>query len=313
MNEVGVYIFCGFLEAGKTTFISGALHSAELDTGEKTALLIFEEGEEEYDEKSLKNTTVFHFGKEDMTLEKFNKICEEYQFERVFIEYNGMWELGDLFDVIPDNWVICQIMAILDCNNILNFNQNMRQLVFDKLQFSDMIVFNRYKSGSDKNPFHKLVRSVSRNNEIIYENERKQIEADDIVDPLPFDMNAPVIDIEDRDYAYFYRELTENLDAFKGKTVRFLCVTAYDKSLGASTLIVGRHIMTCCEADTKYCALVCEHNATRTFKTNEWFRITAKICITEHKAYGGEGPVLLAFKFEPAEEPAPEDIITTFY
>lgn len=313
MREVGVYIFCGFLEAGKTSFISNALASDELDTGEKTALFVFEDGEEEYEEAKLKNTDVFHLDKNSLTLAKMTKTERDGDYTRIFVEYNGMWELGDFLDVMPENWVVCQIMAIFDCTNILIYNANMRQQVFDKIQYADLIVFNRYKSGEDKMPYHKLVRGISRNNDIIYENERKEIERDDIEDPLPFDVNAPVIEIEDRDYAYFYRELTENMRAYHGKTVRFLCVTAYDRSLGKSTVVVGRHIMTCCEADTKYCGLVCEHNGSRSFTTGEWYYLTAKICVAKHKVYGGEGPVLLGLKFEKASEPEPEDVVTTFY
>ncbi len=312
-HEVGVYFFCGFLEAGKTTFISNALKSEELDTGENTALLVFEDGEVEYDEKAMKSVTVYRLEKTALTVERLSAIEKEGDFTRVFVEYNGMWEVGDFLDALPDNWVICQLMTIFDCTTVQIFNANLRQLVFDKIQYADLIVFNRYKTGEDKTPYHKIVRGISRNNEIIYENEQGFIERDDIVDPLPFDVNAPIIEIADRDYAYFYRELTENMQSFHGKTVRFLCVTAYDRSLGKSTVVVGRHIMTCCEADTKYCGLVCEHNGSRIFSTGEWYILTAKICVTKHKVYGGVGPVLLAMKFEKAAEPAPEDVLTTFY
>ena len=312
-TEVGVYLFCGFLEAGKTSFIQGALSGEELATGERTALLVFEEGEEEYDEKKLRDVDVYHLGKDALCLDGLTAIREKKDYERIFVEYNGMWDIGDFFDALPDNWYICQIMTIFDCTTVLTYNANMRQQVFDKIQYADLIVFNRYKSGEDKMPYHKLVRGISRNNEIIYENEEKRVEADDIVDPLPFDMNAPIVQIEDRDYAYFYREISEDMKKFHGKTVRFLCVTAYEKSLGKTTVIVGRHVMTCCEADTKYCPLVCETNGQRTFTTGEWYYLTAKVCVSKHKVYGGEGPVLLALKFEKAKEPKPEDVVATFY
>lgn len=313
-HEVGVYLFCGFLDAGKTTFLKSALKGDDMDTGEKTALLVFEEGEEEFDEDVKKHADIFYLEKKDLTVQKLKYIEQQGDYVRFFVEYNGMWELGDFFDALPDNWMICQLMTIFDCTTVLSYNANMRQQVFDKIQYADLIVFNRYKSGEDKMPYHKLVRGISRNNEIIYENEHRTVEQDDIVDPLPFDMDAPIINVEDRDYAYFYRELVENMKAFHGKTVRFLCVTAYDKSLGKTTLIVGRHIMTCCEADTKYSALVCEHNGSRVFSTGEWYYLTAKVCVTKHKAYQNDvGPVLLALKFEKAAEPKPEDIVVTFY
>ncbi len=44
---------------------------------------------------------------------------------------------------------------------------------------------------------------------------------DDIEDPLPFDLNAPVIEIKDEDYALFYRDITEEPKKYAGKTVKF--------------------------------------------------------------------------------------------
>ena len=313
MEEVQIYIFLGFLEAGKTTFLKGALAHKDMQTGEKTALYVFEEGEEEYDEEDLPNVDIHYLSKDDLNEKKLLALQNANNYERIFIEYNGMWEIGDLFDVMPENWNIYQIMAIFDCTTVFNYNGNMRQLVFDKLQYADLITFNRYKSSEDKLPYHKLVKSISRNNVIVFENENHTVEEDDIVDPLPFDMTAPIVNIEDRDYAYFYRELTENLKIFNGKTVRFLCVTAYDKSLEPGTVVLGRHIMTCCEADTKYCALVCRYKSNHQFRTGEWFYVTAQIVIAKHKLYHGEGPVLLAKKFERADAPSPNDIVCTFY
>ena len=46
---VPVYLFRGFLDAGKTTFVQETLEDPEFNTGEKTLLLLCEEGEIEYD------------------------------------------------------------------------------------------------------------------------------------------------------------------------------------------------------------------------------------------------------------------------
>ena len=313
-EEVGVYLFTGFLDSGKSTFINDAIHSKELTTGEKTCILVFEEGEVEYDMTGLKNVDLKILSKEDLTLEKLESIQREFEYERYFVEYNGMWDLGQFFDAMPENWMICQLMCICDCTSILVFNANMRQLVFDKLQYADIIVFNRYKHGEDKMPYHKLVRSISRNNDIIYENEDRRIEQDDIVDPLPFDMNSNPIVIEDKDYAYFYREINEKMDSFKGKTIKFKSIMAYDASLGPTTAVCGRHIMTCCAADTQYCGLVLKHDGTRKFKTGDWYMITAIVQIVPHKIYGNKvGPVLVAKKIEPTTPLTGEDIVATFY
>ena len=47
-KEMPVYLFTGFLDSGKTTFIQGTLEDPAFNNGEKTLLLLCEEGEEEF-------------------------------------------------------------------------------------------------------------------------------------------------------------------------------------------------------------------------------------------------------------------------
>ena len=49
LKEVPVYLFCGFLDGGKTKFIQETLEDRRFNAGEKTLLLVCEEGEEEYE------------------------------------------------------------------------------------------------------------------------------------------------------------------------------------------------------------------------------------------------------------------------
>lgn len=52
-NEIPVYLFVGFLESGKTKFIQETFEDPNFDSGDKTLLLVCEEGEEEYNEKKF--------------------------------------------------------------------------------------------------------------------------------------------------------------------------------------------------------------------------------------------------------------------
>ena len=49
MQQIPVYVFTGFLDSGKTKFIQETLEDPRFNAGERTLLLVFEEGEEEYD------------------------------------------------------------------------------------------------------------------------------------------------------------------------------------------------------------------------------------------------------------------------
>ena len=49
MQQIPVYSFTGFLDSGKTKFIQETLEDPRFNDVARTLLLIFEEGEEEYD------------------------------------------------------------------------------------------------------------------------------------------------------------------------------------------------------------------------------------------------------------------------
>ena len=54
--EAGVYIVTGFLESGKTKFMQEMLTDDGFSEGERTLLIVCEEGEEEYDSDLLKKS-----------------------------------------------------------------------------------------------------------------------------------------------------------------------------------------------------------------------------------------------------------------
>ncbi|MBR4943351.1 MAG: GTPase [Clostridia bacterium] len=312
--ETPVYLFLGFLESGKTKFIQGTFEDPRF-AGEKTLLLVFEEGEEEYETyrfADAENVTLAVIDdKSQLTEGYLSELQTNCGATRVVVEYNGMWSLEEFFNAMPEGWMINQIMTFFDARSFLNYNANMRQLVFDKIENTQLVVFNRYKSSMDKMALHKIVRGISRRCDIAYEYEDGKADFDDIEDPLPFDVNAPVIQIEDKDYAFFYRDMSEDLEKYIGKTVKFRGLVATDKRLEPKDIVVGRHVMTCCEADIQYCGLACVLPDVMDLKTRDWISVTAKITFQKHRIYKGKGPVLVAEKVIvclPPEEP-----LATFY
>ena len=172
MKEMPVYLFTGFLGAGKTTFIQEVMESDEFNQGEKTLLLVCEEGEVEYDPSSFAFPNVyieFVDDEDELTPEYLTELENEHDIERVVIEYNGMWMLKSLYDNAPSNWTMYQEMAFADANTFLMYNKNMRQLTFDKMRTAELDVFNRCEKGFDKMPFHQEVRIANRHAQIVYE------------------------------------------------------------------------------------------------------------------------------------------------
>ena len=314
MQQIPVYIFTGFLEGGKTTIIQESLADQNFNTGEKTLLLLCEEGIEEYDPSAFwgKNVTIHTIENEsDLTQDYLLSITKGKKIDRVIVEYNGMWLLQTLYNAMPSNWGIYQNMMFAEASTFINYNNNMRQLMFDKIKDAEMVVLNRVNDTLDKEEIHKIIKGISRRNQIVYDYPDGHVEYDDIEDPLPFDVNAPIITISDDDYALWYRDLSEELDKYHNKTVKFKAIVARDPNLPKNSAVVGRHVMTCCVDDIQYCGLACTLPYVMDLKTRDWISVTAKIEFKKHRIYKGKGPVLTVEKVVVCE--APEEQLATFY
>ena len=313
-KDVPVYLFTGFLEAGKTKFIQETLEDRRFCNGERTLLLVCEEGEEEYAPDQFADKSVFIRvveSQDQLTGENLSRWLRDTKAERVVIEYNGMWMLDLLYSAMPEGWMVYQEFMFADATTFPSYNSNMRQLVYDKLKSCELVVFNRFNGTMDKMEYHKIVRAVSRRCDIAYEYVGGKVEYDDIQDPLPFDLNAPIVEIGDDDYAEWYRDMSEEPKKYEGKTVRFKCRALVRKKLPEKTFIVGRHVMTCCVEDIQFAGLVCQWDAADTVKDDSWMILTARINFRFHRAYGKKGPVLSYIDATLCD--APEQPVATFY
>ena len=292
-----VYLFTGFLESGKTKFIQETLEDKRFCNKEKTLLLVCEEGEEEYEpEQFATDTVVIRVleGQEQLTTENLTKWAQETKADRVVIEYNGMWLLDALYAAMPEGWVVYQEFMFADAGTFLSYNGNMRQLVYDKLKSCELVVFNRFKPDMDKMEFHKVVRAASRRADIAYESTDGKVVYDDIEDPLPFDLNAPVVEVKDEDYARVYRDITEEPKKYAGKTVKFKGQVARLRREKDGMFAPGRFVMTCCEADITFMGLPCRFAGAAGLAARSWVMVTATVEVKYHSLYKGVGPILTA-------------------
>lgn len=309
-----VYLFTGFLEAGKTKFILETMNDEEFNDGKNKFLIIrCEEGEEEiYPDMLGDNVSYASFEEVDrITPDRLDAMKKRAKADVVLVEYNGMWMLDNFYTALPEDWQVFQEIFIADSTTILSYNQNMRQLVVDKLASCEMVVFNRTTDRTSKEELHKLVRGVSRSAKILYETVNGEIELDNIEDPLPYDLEAPVIEIKDEDFAIFYRDMSEEFAKYKGKTVRFKGICALDPSLNADSYALGRHIMTCCADDIAYRGVVAKGKGGLKIDTRDWIIAEGTLVEEYSPLYRGRGPVLLVKKVERAEKPEQE--VATFY
>ena len=309
---IPVYAFTGFLESGKTKFIQETLEDERFNAGERTLLLVCEEGEEEYDLSRYPHKSVYQelIDQDEITEEELAALAKKHHAQRVVVELNGMKQTADFFNKMPRDWAIAQEVMFADSTTILSYNANMRQLVVDKLTGAEMVVFNRMEKGQDVMPFHKLARALNRRIDIVYDYTDGDTEFDEIEDPLPFDLNAPVIEIADDDYALWYRDISEEPKKYTGKTVRFKGQVAKLRKDRDGMFAPGRFVMTCCEADIQFMGVPCKYEASNALKARSWVTVTAKVSVKYHALYKGVGPILTAISVEPAEAPAQE--VATF-
>lgn len=308
--EIPVYLFTGFLESGKTAFIQEALEGDDFNAGERTLLLLCEEGEEEYHPSRFFGTNVFIEpidDEEELTCEYLKELQMKHKVERVIIEYNGMWSLDTIYRNMPEEWITYQEMFFADAQTFLTYNQNMRQLVYDKLKSAEMVVFNRCTKGFDKMEFHKIVRAANRRSQILYEYSRDDVELDTIEDPLPFDINADYIEIADDAFAEWYRDINEEQDKYDGKTLHVKGRSVLGGGLPDDKFVFGRHVMTCCVEDIQFAGLVCKwDNAANLLEHGGWVTVTGKVKVEFDETYGEAGSVIYCTEVAEAEEADPE-------
>jgi uncharacterized repeat protein (TIGR03943 family) len=310
--EIPVYVFTGFLESGKTKMVHETMADKRFQNKERTLILLCEEGIEEYDVSAYSGQVFVEVIDEpsELTTENLEALLKKHKAERVMVELNGMWPASVFYDVIPENWFVYQEVMCVDSTTFKAYNANMRSLMFDKLQGCSVVFFNRCTPSTDIMALHSAARAVSRRVGIIYEYTDGRIEQDNIEDPLPFDIDAPVIEISDRDYAIWYRDMAEDLDKYVGKTIKVKGMTVRDEALKKNEFAFGRMVMTCCADDTTFHGVVTVADSNVECENGQWFTVTATFKKEKHKMYKGVGPVFHLISMEKAEQP--EEPVATF-
>ena len=311
MEQIPVYVFTGFLDSGKTKFIQETLEDERFNAGERTLLLLCEEGEEEYDISTYPHQNVYiaTVDQATVTTKELAALAKKYKVERVVAELNGMQQVGEFYFKFPEDWVVAQEVMFADSTTFMAYNANMRNLMMDKMVGAQMIVFNRMEKGQDFMPFHKIARAANRKVDILYDFTDGSTQFDDIEDPLPFDINAPVIEVKDQDYAIWYRDVSEEPQKYDGKTVRFKAQVAMLRRDKDQMFAPGRFVMTCCVDDIQFCGIPCRYADSKNLEPRSWVMVTAKIGAEKHRLYKGDiGPVLTAITVELNAVPAEPDV-----
>ena len=309
--EIPVYLFMGFLDAGKTTYVSNLMLKSRFSQGKRFLLLVCEEGECEYDIEALRKKQIevrTVSSAEELTEARLRALERETGAQRIAIEYNAMWTLRPLAEALPEHWYVFQSITVFDSLTFEMYNANMRSLVYEMLTSSSVVVFNRLAPGRDKMPLHKAVRAVNRRGDIYYRFTNGAAEQDDIVDPLPFDLEAETVVIGDRDYALWFSDMYDDLDKYEGKRVKFLAWCGTDEECPPNQFMAGRHVLACCADDIQFAWLPCIYDGIDSLRLPGWYSVTG-VLDTNDDANGGISVKVSSVL--PAKEPA-EPVVSVY-
>ena len=304
--EIPVYLIAGFLDGGKTNFINGILEDG-FAREDRTLLLCCEEGEEEYNPRALDNVTVVTVDEEKDLTCSFLKECEKkYRPRQVLIEYNGMWQMERLYrEVLPANWVLYQIMCMVQASTFDAYAKNMGQLMMEKITNADMLVFNRCTPELRDSLRKRNLRMVNRRADIYLENVDGTSEDYLTGNECPFDLSQDVIDIPDDDFGVWYVDVMDHPDRYKGKLVHMKLVMCHSTKYPGVDC-PGRFAMVCCEKDVSFLGLLARGEGLSQYKNHDWIEVTARMGVEKHPAYKGEGPVMQIVSVGPCAKPAQE-------
>ena len=155
-----------------------------------------------------------------------------------------MWMLQDLANNLPENWIVYQCIATADGTTALTYarDNSMRALMLVR---SPAVNSSSSTAGPPTTtpPVRSCISWCVRHPASVtspYEfKDGSSAAYDDIPDPLPFDINAPVIDIPDDDYGIWYMDCQDEPQKYAGKTVEFLAQVARP-AVPARTMVLFR-------------------------------------------------------------------------
>lgn len=314
-EELMVYVIMGFLESGKTNLINDLITDDMFDDKIKTLILVCEEGEEEYEDDVLKRVnavTEYIEDEEDFTGENIYGLVNKHKPQRMIIEYNGMWDatkIPELYGYMSreqGNYkVVFQTIDVVNDESFSLYMKNMPSLMVEHFKVAEMVIINRCTvEKTDKNSIRGSIKAVNPRAQIVYES--SQDEFYEMKSQMPFDINAPVIEVSENDFGLWYIDMLDNHADYEGKKIKVSGMIQKPQGVTGGFAVFGRLAMTCCADDVQYLGFLCKSDDWEKYNGGDYVTVTAVLEYKYMQAYGEEGPVFYAEEVERAEKPKDE-------
>lgn len=303
-----VYIINGFLESGKSEFITYTLEQPYFQIKGKTLIILCEEGEIEYEDDLLKQSrSVVELieDEEDFTPSNLIELEKKHKPERIVIEYNGMWNFKNM--KLPWHWKVEQQITTIDASTFPMYFNNMKSLLAEMVRKSEMIIFNRCDGVEDLNTYKRNIKAINAKAEIIFEDSNGEVN-EIMEDDLPYDLKQDTLVLDDYGYGIWYLDSLDHLERYIGKTIEFTAMVLKPEKFPKGYFVPGRMAMTCCADDMAFLGFACEYDGAEGLTQKEWVKVKATVSKEYWADYNGEGPVLHAVSVEKTKAPKEEVI-----
>lgn len=313
--SIPIYLFDGFLESGKTSFIASVLTDPNFTRDEKTLIVQCEEGIEEYEPSMLKKThSVVECVEDEDEFDGslLRDFAKRHHPDRIIIEMNGMWDLDRAVAQIPRGMDLFQIITTVNAETFELYSLNMGMHMIQHISNADMVVFNRATEATRKLIRDRNIRSMNPKGSLYFENDDGTSEDYGQGMPPPYDLDAPVIDIKDEWFGTFFVHAQEEPEQYDGKVVRFKGYIYRGRNIGANEFVPGRMGMVCCANDARFVGFIAKPDGVPMPAKETWQMVTAKVRAEERAEYRGLGPVLYVTDLKPAQPPEEELVSFTY-
>ena len=306
---IPVFIINGFLDSGKTDFITYTITQPYFKSREKTLLIVCEEGENEYADQVLKQTkTIMEVieDEDDFNPQYLLELEKKYKPGRIVIEYNGMWMLSD--KKFPMHWKVEQQITMINGVTFATYFANMKSLVSEQIKGSELVIMNRCDGMEDKIASYKRnIKALNQAADIIFEDKDGEMNVM-LEEDLPYDISKDPIELNDEGYGIWYLDALDNMDRYNGKTIKYTAMVLHPPKFPAGYFVPGRMAMTCCADDIAFLGYAARYDKAKELKNRSYIEVTARVNIEYFEDYGKEGPVLEVISAVPTKKPKDEVI-----
>ncbi|WP_160687888.1 GTP-binding protein [Clostridium sp. C2-6-12] len=154
--KIHMDIISGFLGAGKTTLINSLISESKVE-GERICIFQLEDGKEKIAENSNNNYQIKTKSIRDIKELKQELIFSiaEFNPHRIIIEYNGTWDLNELFlmlneKIYRETCKVKSVFFVADGKTLNEYIDNIGGFIIPFIQYSDVMIVNNIDEANTK-------------------------------------------------------------------------------------------------------------------------------------------------------------------